>query len=269
MENLYLGHKTGEPPVKHEGYGDQMKNVDIITEQKLRIGVSFVSSTGEGRENITMSSVSKSEKGVVLVVVLVLSAVVLAVMTALIYMVTTGTQMSGFQKRYKTSLEAAKGGSDLVYQFVALRGDPADDTVFTNALIASGLTSSMPILTSACTGTSTGGTQYTALQAKLMTPTTSWVNCNSNVTIDPNDSTTYDMMFQMGATTRYNFYAKIVQTIDGNSGGDLGLLNKGVISGSTGEITVMPKPYLYDMEVVAANSANPLERAKLSILYQY
>lgn len=215
-----------------------------------------------------MSTGSKSEKGIVLVMVLVLSAVVLAIMTALIYMITSGTQISGFQKRYKASLEAAKGGSDLVYQLVGMRGVAADDLVFTNALSAAGLTFSMPILTSGCTGTS-GGTSYTALQAKLMSPTNSWVGCNSSLTIDPNDPATYDVKFQMGVGTRYDFYAKIVQTTDGNSGGDLGLFNKGVVSGSTGEITVMPKPYLYAVEVLTANSANTLERSKLSILYQY
>jgi hypothetical protein len=245
-----------------------MKNVDIITDQKSHNGVSFDSSSREGREKKKMTTILKSEKGVVLIMVIVLSAVVLAIMTALIYMITSGTQISGFQKRYKTSLEAAKGGSELFYQFVALRGVQADDDVLKGALIAAGVSPSLPIVTSACTGMS-GGSPYTGLTAKLMSPTTSWVNCNSNLYIDPTDSTTYDMMFQLGATTRYNFYAKIVQTIDGNSGGDLGLLNKGVVSGGSGEITVMSKPYLYAVEIVAENSANVQERAKLSILYQY
>lgn len=245
-----------------------MKNVDIIAERKSRIGVSSDSSSGEGREKIEMPTGSKSEKGVVLIVVLVLSAVVLTLVTALIYMVTSGTQISGSQKRYKSSLEAGKGGSDIFYQLIGLRGDAADNLVFMNALLATGLTSSMPILTSLCTGTS-GGTSYTALQAKLMTPSSSWVNCNSSLTIDPNNPTTYDVMFQLGATTRYNLYAKIVQTIDGIAGADLGLGNSGVVSGGTGEITPMPKPYLYAMEVLASSGTNSLERAKLSILYQY
>jgi len=255
--------------VNLEEYCGQMKKRDIITEEKSHDGVAFDSSSGKGMDETKMSRCLKSEKGVVLVVVLVLSAIVLAVMTALIYMITSGTQISGFQKRYKTALEAAKGGSELMYQIVALRGVDADNTAFTTALSAAGLNSSIPILTSLCSGTSTGGTPYPTLQAKLMTPTTSWTNCNSNIAIDPNDSTTYDVMFQLGVTNRYNYYAKIVQTIDGNSGGDLGLLNKGVVSGGSGEITVMPKPYLYAVEVLASSSTNTLERAKLSILYQY
>jgi len=245
-----------------------MKKMVIITEQKSRSGVSFDSLSGEGREKAEMSIGSKSEKGMVLIVVLVLSAVVLALITALIYMVTSGTQISGAQKRYKSSLEAAKGGNELLYRLVGLRGDETDNQMFTDALADAGLTSSMPIMTSLCTGTSNGSPYY-KLEAKLKTPTTSWVNCNSDLAINPDNSNTYDVVFQMGATTRYNLYAKIVQTIDGIAGADLGLVNNGVVSGGTGEITPMPKPYLYAMEILASSSTNTFERTKLSILYQY
>jgi hypothetical protein len=182
-----------------------MKNVDTITDRKSRIGISFDSSSGDGREKTERPTGSKSEKGVVLVVVLVLSAVVLALITALIYMVISGTQISGSQKRYKSSLEAAKGGTDLYYQLVGLRGVDADDDAFRTAGAAGD--PSMPILDVIQLATASGGTPYYRLQAKLMTPTTSWVDCNSSLFIDPTDST-YDMMFQLGATSRYNFMQK-------------------------------------------------------------
>jgi hypothetical protein len=62
---------------------------------------------GEQKQTINplfCGSFLRSEKGIVLVVVLVLSAVALALMTAMIYMITIGTQISGLQKRYKTAL---------------------------------------------------------------------------------------------------------------------------------------------------------------------
>lgn len=211
----------------------------------------------------------KAERGIVLLVVLILSAVTLLIMTALIYMVTSGTQISGFQKRYKTSLEAARGGSDVFYLLMGLRGDSASTAVFTGELSAIGLSSSMPISTSTCAGTSLGGTVYTKWQAKLMTPSTSWTNCNSSLTIDTADPTTYDIKLVLGTETKYNYYAKIVSAIEGNSGSDLGLLKDGVVSSGTGEITVQSQPYLYAVEVEAENSANTNERAKFSILYQY
>ncbi len=241
-----------------------MKNMMVIREKESRdLPISG------GKPAIEPQTGVKSERGVVLVVVLILSAVVLAAMTALVYMLTAGTQISGLQKRYKTSLDAAKGGGEIFYQVIGLRGVAADDNVFLNTLTTGGLTASLPITANAaCTGVS-GGTTYNAWQAKLMASTTSWTNCNSSVTIDPNDSTTYDMSMQMGTTPKYNVYAKIVQTVEGNSGGDTSLFNKGVVSSGTGEIQVMPKPFLYDIEILSSNSTNPSERAKYSILYQY
>ena len=46
----------------------------------------------------------RSEKGFVLIVVIVLSAVALTIVTALLYMIMSGSQISGLQKRYKTAL---------------------------------------------------------------------------------------------------------------------------------------------------------------------
>ncbi len=89
--------------------------------------------------------------------------------------------------------------------------------------------------------------------------------------IVPGTSTTYDMKFSLGGSLypAYTAYAKIVDTVEGNSGGDEGLIGKGVVSSGSGEISVLSRPYLYTIEVDAENAANPSERAKLSILYQY
>jgi hypothetical protein len=208
-----------------------------------------------------------SEKGAVLVVVLVLSAVALMLMTALIYMITTGTKISGLQKRYKTALEAGHGAADVFYQVIAMREyQTLDLNSFTGNLGLNAVINDPP----ACTGTS-GGTTYHGIAAKMMTADTTWdvTGCNKSLNIDPGDPTTYDMKAELGTTTKYNVYAKIVATSGGNSGADTGLLNKGVVSANTGEVTVQSIPYLYTMEVVSENTANPDERAKLSILYQY
>ncbi len=215
-----------------------------------------------------MPATRRTERGAVLLMVVVLSAVVLTVMTALIYMVTSGTQVSGLQKRYKTALEAARGGTDIVYQMVGLRGAPADVASFTTAMDTVGLTSSIPLMTSTCTGT-VGATTYTGMAAKLMAPTSSWTNCNTSLSIDPGDPSTYDMVFHIGASVKYNFYAKVVQTVAGNSGGDTGLNSDSVVTTGSGEITVSPKPYLYAVEMLAVNPAKNAERAKLTVLYQY
>jgi len=206
--------------------------------------------TKKNLELRTLTSILLNEKGIALVMVLVLSTIALLIMAGLIYMLTIGTQVSGLQKRYETAHEAGMGGSDVIYQLIAARGNP--NIPLTNFLI---------------TASNVGGVD--CLTPKLNQPTISWpAACSNTMTIDPNTQSTYDMQFDLGAGPTYQVFAKIVNTVEGNSGGDEGLLRYGVVS-STGDITVMSMPYLYTIEIDAENQGNPSERAKLSILYQY
>lgn len=216
-----------------------------------------------------------NEKGIALVMVLVLAAISLAIMTALIYMLAGGTKTSGIQKRYKTALEAGIGGSEVTYQLVALRGQSADQTAFINSLNAldpslnASVTTPVGCARSAAAACSTYAA-YTGLAAKLNLPTSCWTGCDSAITINPAVNTSYDMQFDLGTTTTYRVYAKIVDTVRGNSAeSDEGLIKGGVVSSNTGEVTVQSMPYLYTIEVDAENPNNIDERAKLSVLYQY
>lgn len=210
-----------------------------------------------------------NEKGIALVMVLVLSAIILVIMAGLIYMLTTGTQLSGMQKRYKTALEAGIGGADITYQFIALRGD----TSSTSSLVSE-LSVLNPVITTpnSCVISSSAActtmTSYTGIATKFNVPTDCWAGCDSSLTIDPNNPGTYDMQFDVGTSPTYRVYAKIADTVQGNSGEDANLSKGGVVY-STGEINVASIPFLYTIELDAQNQANPAERAKLSILYQY
>lgn len=196
-----------------------------------------------------------SERGIALVMVLILSAISLAIMAALVYMITAGTQISGVQKRYRTALEAGLGGKDITYQVLAARGDPQIDNI--NFLINPNI----------------GG----CLATKLNLPTSGWGACNSSMSINPaGDLTSYDFSFQLQGINYfgvqpidYIVYSKIVDTVEGNSGGDIGLTKGGVVNTNSGEVSMVSIPYLYTIEVEAENAANRAERAKLSILYQY
>ena len=53
-----------------------------------------------------------------------------------------------------------------------------------------------------------------------------------------------------------------MDTVEGNSGGDEGLIKGGVVSASSGEVTVQSKPYLYTIEIDAENPNNRDERAR-------
>lgn len=220
----------------------------------------------QGKGNLsTAYYLLSTDKGIALVMVLLLSTIALVIMAGLIYMLTTGTQISGVQKRYETASEAGMGGIDITYQIAGLRGDASRTASFLADIAA--LT---PAITTpaTCTGTNLSGTSYTGLAAKLNTPTTSWSGCDNSMVINPGINTTYDMVATLGTGPTYNVYSKIVDTVEGNSSGDEGLINNGGVVPSN-EIRVMSYPYLYTIEVDAENTANPSERAKFSILYQY
>lgn len=183
-----------------------------------------------------------NDRGVALIFVLLLAVVALITTAGLLYLVGRGGYLSGQQKRYHTALEAGRGGVQATLQVV---GDRGIDTIgLTNVVLGADL-----------------GT-------KLANPTGAWMGADSSSTIDPAVNTTYDLRFDLGI---YRIYSKIVDTVDGNSGADTGLLKIGVVNTGSGEVTVMNIPYLYTIEELSANPINPstTERAKISLLYQY
>ena len=186
----------------------------------------------------------QAEHGAILLMVLILAAIMLIIMAALVTMIDTGVTTSGMQKRYKTALQGAVGGSDVVYQFIGARGDPL--IPLSNFLI-----------------TATAG----CVTDKLTKPTGSWaVGCDRNITINPATASTYDLRLDLG---RYRIYSKIADTVEGNSGPDQSLLKTGVVIMNPGEISPMPLSYLHTIEVLAQDQTNPSERARLSVLYEY
>ncbi len=195
--------------------------------------------------------IAKDNKGSTLLVVLVLSAVALVIAAGLLYMVMQGTKVSSSSKWYKTAYEASKAGADVMYEIINARGNPG--IPLTNFSLSSTLTS-------------TAG--------KLFTSTANWPSSyDSSVSINPSNANSYDASFDLG---NYRAYAKITDTVQGNSapgGGSASRFHTGGTStaraGGTGDIMVPSYPYLYAIEILATNPTNPLERAKMSILYQY
>ncbi|HZD54924.1 MAG TPA: hypothetical protein VE080_01595 [Candidatus Aquicultoraceae bacterium] len=182
----------------------------------------------------------RNDRGVALVFVLLLSVVALIVTAGMLHLLARGGFISGQQKRYHTAREAARGGAEATFQVI---GDGGADTM--------GL------------GASIGGD----LATKITTATAGWgAGVDSSSTINPTDNNTYDLRFDIGT---YRIHSKIVDTFIGNSGPDTGLLKVGVVNAGSGEVTVMNVPYLFTIEELSQSQANPTERAKLSILYQY
>ena len=122
--------------------------------------------------------------------VIVLSAVALAIMTALIYMITMGTQISGLQKRYKTALEAGEGGGDVFYQLIASGGHAlAWQTLAGDLNTFSGVNFATNTTPVNCNGLVSGVT-YPGLAVKTYDTFEHWSpECNRySITIDPADA---------------------------------------------------------------------------------
>jgi hypothetical protein len=180
----------------------------------------------------------RSEKGFALAFVLILAAIALVMTLGMLLMVSRGSYVSGQQKRYRTAVEAGRGGVESMLQLIKSRGIAASYMQVDN---------------------------QGKLDAKLVTPTTAWVGLDNAITIDPAVPSTYDMRVDLGA---YRVYSKIVDTVHGNSGASEELLKSGVVTSST-EVTAVSIPFLYTIEVLSQSRTNSTERSKFSVLYQY
>lgn len=203
----------------------------------------------------------RNEKGIALMMALILSLVALAIISALIYFVTQGTLISGFQKRYQTAQETAQGGVEF------MTGEIIEKAISGASLSSLGSYGGMMAIgvTDACFST------------KLTQQTSNWGACSS--TLDPKDFPDITLTF-LGAAPQPNFiaYAKIVDTLGDTSGGSpagnsdtsgLYLEGQGVAESGSGMVTPQHIPYMYRIEVQGERSTNPDERANFSVLYAY
>jgi hypothetical protein len=229
-------------------------------------------------------SMLRNEKGIALVMVLVLSLIALTIISTLIFMVTQGTKVSGFYKRYSTSLDAGYGGAEIVTSLVNNRGE----------LGITGLGLNFP--TQCVCGFDPDPTDEvyflpspdSCLCRKLCIPpyksnrtTYNWGVAGAGVC--PADGASMDavvspdMQFNLSGTgTDYQVSAKIVDTTLGVSDMSGELLSCGTGTGYPCEgFRGEPTPYLYRIEVDARPNPNNVnipktkEKSRLSILYAF
>lgn len=199
----------------------------------------------------------RNERGMVLVTALMLSFLALAIILALLYVISQGTKMSAASKRYKSALEASYGGVE----------------VFTKEFIPQLSGALTPSLTSVLVGGAPAFGTYSCIQDKLNKTSPQWGACSAAAkTVNPKDGfdTTFSLRGQAGQPN-FNVYAKIVDTQPGNSdtsGIEQMDSGAGVAYGAAG---VSPKhmPATYRIEVQGERATNPLEKANLSVLYAY
>ena len=182
----------------------------------------------------------RNEKGFALAFVLILAAIALVMTLGMLFMVGRGSYVSGQQLRYRTAVEAARGGVEATLQMVGSRGNLT--VPYTNLAVDNNVVT------------------------KLETPTAGWGGLDSAIAIDPLTPATYDMRIDLGA---YRVYSKVVDTVPGNSGAYEPLVKTAVVNTGSGEVVVMSIPYLYTIEVLSQSQTNATERSRFSVLYQY
>jgi len=199
-----------------------------------------------------------NERGVALVTSLLLTLISLAVIMALLYMVTWQTRLSAAHKQYKTAMEASQGGVELfakqVIPYIIQNGVTNLTTRFSGIDVALGSNSS------AC------------MTEKISTATAAWTAACSADSKSFNPTSDADVKFTLqGMQGNFNVFTKIVDTVPGNS--DLSgfeLLDSGSgVTGSNAGISPMHIPAMYRIEVQGQKENNPKERSQLSVLYAY
>lgn len=211
-----------------------------------------------------MLKIAKNNKGVALVISLMMTLLALIIIMALLYMVTASSKQSGAVRRYHNSLEAAYGGNDvfvrdLLPQLLMNINNP----VMSQAIISQFPQSyNMQVANDAC------------LKVKLLQPTSQWAlsaACGGQLDQTIKPASQPDMQFDMPAVSGspYTVYTKIVDTAVGNTDmSGLQLEGDGVAS-SQQVTTPQHFPYVYRIEVQGQQKQNSTEQANISVLYAY
>lgn len=201
---------------------------------------------------------AKNKDGIALITALLMTMISLTIVMAVMYMITQSIQQTGLAKRYKTALEASYGGTDIVMKEIV----PEIMKNFISASLVTNLETtfsavSLLVLTS-----------DTCLQNKLSLGTKAW-DASCSQTTNPRSSP--DIEFQMPAVNGqpYMIYAKIVDTLGGNTDQSGLQLEGGGVAESLSFITPQHLPYVYRLEIQAERSTNATEQANMSVLYAY
>ncbi len=196
----------------------------------------------------------RNERGMALVTSLILMMIALAITMAILYMVVWQTKLSGAHKRYRTAIEASQGGVEIFAKQIIPQ-------VFTN--FTSGMGTQFNFVWN--------GGNLACFSYKLNNATAKWGTICGSDPARYDATQNWDVTFTLpGTNANYNVYAKIVDTIPGNSDTSGMLLDSGLgVAGQSSDISPKHIPALYRIEVQGQQVVNPREKAKLSVLYGY
>ncbi len=221
-----------------------------------------------------MTKLIRNEKGVALVMVIIIALIGLVMVSTLLFMVTQGTRISGAQKVFRTTDEAGLGGAQIATQVIrdniynAKSGADLSPITSTFVTVAFSYTNADQCLKQKLT--LSRGTWDTA------SPNYFWPACTGARATAIDADQMADFTFTLPGVApgqTFTVYTKILDTVKGNteeSGLGAGKLGgSGVVSSMEGEITPPATPSLYRIEVQAQNTNSPEQRSKYSVLYAY
>jgi hypothetical protein len=228
-----------------------------------------------------------NENGIALVTSLMFTVITLLITMSLLYMVTSSIKTSGAVKRYRTTTEAAYGGTDIVVKDLI-----SASFAFRDFSSASNPYSTYMTSRFASTG-NYSPTFSNCLRAKLTTPKSQWAAACSNSTLDAKSGTDISFILNASSGSPFSVYSKIVDTMErkftvlesysavggmakrsktvtiaGNSDTSSMALESGSTTDGSG-VTVPHYPYMYRIEIQAERQQNAIEKAKISVQYVY
>jgi len=162
-------------------------------------------------------------------------------------------------KRYKTSLEAAYGGTEILTKDVM----PMIFRNYSSATLAADLTDSVKGF-----GSMLQVADQKCLQAKLTKSTANWpVDCSS--TSNPKQSSDLSMTLQPVSGNPFIVYSKIVDTQKGNSDRSGLQLEGAGVAETSSYITPQHFPYIYRLEIQGERQNLASGQANIEVLYAY
>lgn len=223
-----------------------------------------------------------NEKGIALITSLMFTLLSLVITMALLYMVSTSIRTAGAVKRYRTSTEAAYGGTEIMVKDLITASFAYRDYSAANP----GKGFSYYMKNSYMSRLSSPNISDSCFRVKMTTPKSKWPAACSDISTS-NIKNTYDVTFNLNAAsgTPFAVYSKIIDTMErkfqiyrnhttmtvtmaGNSDTTTFALEGGSTTDGAG-VSVPHYPYMYRIEIQAERQQNPTEKSKISVQYAY
>lgn len=216
-------------------------------------------------------NIRRDKTGVALMLVLMIVVISAGLLSAIMYYVLSGSEISGLQRKYETSKEASLGAIDIFTKELIpkVMQQPASGL----SAVAAALSQGTGIVNSVAADATQNPCFLSKLTTSPLQATGTWANCSADdVNADPTvrPDITFKLRSASGSGLPFEVKTKIIDTIAGNSNiSGISLTGAGVVESGFGTISTRHFPYFYTIEVEGKLENSTTERASFEILYAY